>query len=324
MKEQLDLMNRLVIESLSDDNISDVHQFCEENIDHWSQTLYFFRLATLNDTNFDPKLTLIAKNSQDDIIAFFQGTTRKGIPFYQPKNILKFFVVKREFRRKGLATRLLKILFKKFKEGGHKGKIEPVCCPPDYWFPGVYSKHTAAIFWLKKCGFKKHRFVNRYRQNLIVDLEERNLPIDLAKKPPTELGKYRFQRITEDYFDQTYGFVKKHHGMGSWPKETELSFHHDPPTSFIAINKENDEVIGWATHSASYGGSFGPTGVLKELRGQGIGGLLLKWTLYDLKEMGYKQCIISWVTGNTVKYYSKVAGAYIGQVFWPMTGKIKI
>ncbi|MHA1340281.1 MAG: GNAT family N-acetyltransferase [Promethearchaeota archaeon] len=315
--------DELKLEKLSEENLKEVYNFCEENMDHWSQPFEYFRLASILDSEFNENLTIVARGKAGEIVGFFMGTTRKGIPFYQGKNILKFFVIKRQFRRQGLATWLLKQLYIKFKDLGLKGRIDALCSSPDYWFPGVNLKFTPALYWLIKNGFKKQR-VGGIRQNLYVELENNPyLKFDINNPPPSEWKKFKFMRVSERYFEPTYQFVKKHYGLGVWPEEVKLSFRNNPPTTFISVDKETDEIIGWATHSAHFNGSFGPTGVLKSLRGQGIGGILLNWTLYDLKQRGLKRCIIMWVVGNTVKYYSKVAGAYIGEVFWVMNGKIK-
>lgn len=322
--EQINFEQELILEELNEQNVAEIHDFCEKNVDRWSQSLYFFRKASLGDTSFNPRLTIIARNkSSHEIIAFFQGTTRKSLPFYQHGKLIKFCVVARKYQRKGVGTWMLHQLFARFKELGYKGKIGVFASTPDYWFPGIATFHTSALYWLKKNGFRGNRLgIDPFRQNLIVNFSDPNLPIKISEQPPTEKSNFRFQRITPEYFDKTYNFVKTHHGLGSWPAEVKLTFENNPPTTYIAIDKNTDEVVGWASHNAYFGGSFGPTGVLKSLRGQGIGGILFRWTQYDLYQMGYKQCRIMWVTGNTVKYYSKVAGAYIAEIYWVLTGKI--
>jgi len=102
-----------------------------------------------------------------------------------------------------------------------------------------------------------------------------------------------------------------------------MSFDNDPVTTFIARQKTTHEIVGWATHSAHYTGSFGPTGVLKSIRGGGIGGLLLRWCLYDIKSTFAKDTMtIMWVSGDTAKFYSKATGAVISQSFWVMTKRV--
>ncbi|MFX0100054.1 MAG: GNAT family N-acetyltransferase, partial [Candidatus Hodarchaeota archaeon] len=101
----------------------------------------------------------------------------------------------------------------------------------------------------------------------------------------------------------------------------QFSLEEEPYTTFIARNQEG-VLIGYASHSIGFEGTFGPTEVEKSERGKGIGGTLLKWCAYDLKEMGISQMVIRWVVGHNIHYYSKSLGARIGQVFWLMKKKI--
>lgn len=312
----------ITFEELNKENIKEVYDFCEKNVDHWSQPIHYFELASLNDTQFNPKLTIVARDSSKNVVAFFMGTRRKGMILKRDINVLKFFVVERKYREMNFATWLLHKLYKQFKSLGYKGRIKALTSPPDYWFPGVNVKHTAAIFWLKKNGFK-HRMLPflMYRQNIFVELNNpESTKIDLNKEPINEDELYKYIRITPDYFDKTYNFARKFH---DWSEEVKLSYRNDPPTTYIAVKKKTDSIVGFATFNAHFDGSFGPTAVLKSLRGQGIGGTLFKWTLYDLKQTGHERCQILWVVGNTVKFYSKVAGAYIGEILFPMDGKIR-
>ena len=105
-------------------------------------------------------------------------------------------------------------------------------------------------------------------------------------------------------------------------EEVKISLKLQPPTTFVAKNVKN-EIIGWATHSQFFPGSFGPTGVDASLRGKGIGTELFLWCLWDIKQNGFDTCEIMWVEGNTVKFYSKTIGAYISPIFYPMYKKIK-
>ncbi|MFX1556566.1 MAG: GNAT family N-acetyltransferase, partial [Promethearchaeota archaeon] len=182
---------------------------------------------------------------------------------------------------------------------------------PNYWQPGVDLRHTSLFFFLKKHGFKTYRM----RYNLTLSLE------NIKNIPKNNIEQYNFSRIQPKYFNKTYEFVKKQFPIGFWAQEVQLSYKNNPPTTFIAKDP-NDEIVGWATHSNLFPGSFGPTGVLKTLRGKGIGGELLSWCIWDMQQNGLETCTIMWVVGNTIKFYSKVLGAYIHPVFYPMGRKL--
>jgi predicted N-acetyltransferase YhbS len=182
---------------------------------------------------------------------------------------------------------------------------------PEYWQPGVDLRHTSLYFFLLKNGFKTHKM----RQNLRVDLRS------LLIKPLSIKGDFKIERIQTKDYKVLFNFVKKNFPAVTWAEEVQFTFENDPPTTFVAKNN-SDEIIGWASHSQVFPGSFGPTGVLTSLRGQAIGSELLYWCLWDIKRQNNDFCTIMWVDGDTIKFYSKAVGAYIHAIFIPMSLKI--
>ncbi len=305
-------METLQYEPLSEKNAPEVHEFCERETRFWSVPLETFKRFMLRDLDFNPDLTIIVRQGEK-LVGFVAAAKRKSM-VGGPRAMLKAIVVATEYRRKGYGTQLFNELAKRLKTIKLK-KVVAMCAPPDYWFSGVDVRHTPALFFFKTNKF--HKWGQRI--NLSVDLTSP----DLAQPPETRRGNYVYSRATAQDKAELIAFVQKHHGIGSWPLETEMVFENDPITNFIARDATTGMLVGWATHSCSFIGSFGPTGVLKDLRGQGIGGVLLRWCMHDLKTT-FKQntMIIRWVTGNTVKFYSKAVGAYISQVFWVMGRRV--
>jgi len=62
-------------------------------------------------------------------------------------------------------------------------------------------------------------------------------------------------------------------------------------------------------YECSRRGFFGPTGVLPELRGKGIGAALLLRCLESMREMGYAYAVIGGV--GPASFYEKVCGAFL-------------
>jgi hypothetical protein len=128
----------------------------------------------------------------------------------------------------------------------------------------------------------------------------------------------RAERVDEEEL-VTLSFMPKLYQLSFWPDEITLSFQKSPIPTFIAIDSSSEKIIGWASHSIQFPGSFGPTGVKKSERGQGLGKLLLKWCLWDLKtNFDLDQMIINWVQEDTAYFYSKSIGAYIYRLYWTM------
>ena len=61
-------------------------------------------------------------------------------------------------------------------------------------------------------------------------------------------------------------------------------------------------------------GWFGPMGTHPDLRGMGIGEILLKRCLQDMKEEGLEYSTIPWVA--PIAFYSHYCYAMIERVFW--------
>ena len=292
---------------LTEDNLKAVHELFERNELFYSIPLDYFRKGTLGDDGFDPELTLVLTDSNNNIIAALVAVNRAEYC------CIKALIVDNEFRRKGIGKEILKELIIRVKTKDKNIKfINFGASPPNYWFPGVDLRHTDLVFFLKKNRFKQ----NEIYQNLTVPLK----PLDL--KPLSESKGYYYERVQAKDFEELVEFVSKNFGHSVWPEEVKMSLQNDPPTTFIAKNMDH-QIVGFATHGLQFPGAFGPTGVLYSLQGKGIGSELLKWCLYDIKRSGLEKCIIMWVAINTIKFYSKSIGAYISPVFHEMIKKLR-
>ncbi|HHO55118.1 MAG TPA: N-acetyltransferase [Trueperaceae bacterium] len=99
-------------------------------------------------------------------------------------------------------------------------------------------------------------------------------------------------------------WVEKNYGQ-SWASEFEISFKTMPATNFIAIKAK--KIVGFAVYDATRKNFFGPTGVLEEMQGLGIGRVLLIASLTKMYENGYAYAIIGGV--GPVEFYQKTVGA---------------
>ena len=63
-----------------------------------------------------------------------------------------------------------------------------------------------------------------------------------------------------------------------------------PISCFVAV--QNQQIIGFACYDATALGFFGPTGVIEESRGKGVGKALLLACMLDMKLKGYGYAII--------------------------------
>lgn len=91
-----------------------------------------------------------------------------------------------------------------------------------------------------------------------------------------------------------------------WMWEAEKALMQNPGQCFIAV--KNKEVVGFACYDTTAPDYFGPTGVRKDMRGQGIGTVLLLCTLHAMRNAGYGYAIIGAV-GDAADFYQRVVGA---------------
>lgn len=312
---------KICFEPLSKENVSSVHRMCKESVRGISQTLKTFKFATIEDNRFDPNFTIVALNKSNEVIAFFMVVFRNSLFMKKRRKVavLKFFVVHKEWRLKGLGSKIFSILSDKIMGSEQKCffmKFEVMTSMPNYWYPGLNPEHTEAYFFLKKHGFKK----GNERVNLCLDLG------DLGENSPIRsVGNFEISRaIPEDRKELLrLKFMPRRYRWLFWSDEINLSFKKDPITTFVAKDKRTNEIIGWASHSIQFPGSFGPTGVSKKARGQGLGTILLYWCLWDIKsQYQLKNAKILWVVGNTIYFYLKSIGARICEFYWEMKKRI--
>lgn len=92
-----------------------------------------------------------------------------------------------------------------------------------------------------------------------------------------------------------------------WVTETDRAFIHLPVTAFVAVR--GPQICGFAAFEVTRRGFFGPTGVLEELRGRGIGAALLLRCLEAMRELGYAYAVIGGV--GPAAFYERTCGALV-------------
>lgn len=90
-----------------------------------------------------------------------------------------------------------------------------------------------------------------------------------------------------------------------WASEVEKAFCNSPVSGFVAV--QNNTILGFCCYEATAKAFFGPTGVVENMQGKGLGKLLLLEGLWGLQALGYAYGIIGGV--GPVEFYQKVVGA---------------
>jgi predicted N-acetyltransferase YhbS len=101
-------------------------------------------------------------------------------------------------------------------------------------------------------------------------------------------------------------FIRRNFGE-PWADEVSVGFANKPISVFLATMDR--KLVGFAAYECTRRGFFGPTAVISNARGRGIGRALLLASLGGLREMGYVYGIIGGV--GPVRFYQKTVGAIV-------------
>lgn len=135
--------------------------------------------------------------------------------------------------------------------------------------------------------------------------------VNLLRLPPlapllagVEQAGIRVRRAQAFEITIVRAFVSEHFSVG-WADEISVGFANKPVSVFIATRAST--VLGFAAYECTRRAFFGPTGVLQEERGRGLGTALLVAALWGLREMGYVYAIIG--SAGPTAFYTRAVGA---------------
>ena len=103
---------------------------------------------------------------------------------------------------------------------------------------------------------------------------------------------------------QVRGFVTENFGQ-AWADEIAVGLVRQPVTVFVALRE--GRLVGFAAYECTRKNFFGPTGVIEEERGRGLGRALLLAALGGLRELGYAYAVVGGV--GPAAFYERAVGA---------------
>ncbi|SFN87430.1 hypothetical protein SAMN05216386_2041 [Nitrosospira briensis] len=153
--------------------------------------------------------------------------------------------------------------------------------------------------------------------DLLVKLYE--LPEVRANLKDSVRGGVNFRRAMAYEKHQIVNWVGKHFGNG-WASECDVAFSNRPVSCHIAT--QSGAILGFACYDSTSRGMFGPIGVAKPSRGQGLGRNLLLSCLHAMAVMGYAYVIIGGTGSaefyrrvvNVVEIPDSIPGIYIDKL----------
>ncbi|MBC8029662.1 MAG: GNAT family N-acetyltransferase [Pyrinomonadaceae bacterium] len=92
-----------------------------------------------------------------------------------------------------------------------------------------------------------------------------------------------------------------------WADEISVGFANKPVSVYLAVVER--EIVGFAGYECTRRGFFGPSGVIENMQGRGVGKALLTASLWGLRELGYVYAIIG--RAGPIGFYEKTVGAIV-------------
>ncbi len=305
----------MVIKTFSEEYLEPAAKLCGISMEFDVMPDFLLQEKTFSDPDYNSKLTLLAFNSENELPAgFIQGIIRNfpaepSKPWKRKKKkigFIKLLCVHPDQRRKGIASKLYGKIEKKFIKAGVK-LVRVYESAPNYFMPGIDPMYTEAICFFERNGFKKFGDTS----NLSSYLAEQNFS---TEEEESRLQKKNIICKRAEVSEKRAVLAWLEKKFPEWVPEASEAFKNKPVTLFIARHKGS--VQAFSAHEVNNKGIgwFGPMGTDKSLHGLGIGGILLRKCLLDMKEMGYVKAIIPWV--GPIPFYMHYANAKVERVFW--------
>lgn len=247
-----------------------------------------------SDPDFDSDLALAA--TVGDVLAGFAV----GVARASSRAFVKLLAVHPDWQRRGIGRELLKTLEILLRLRG-ASSIRWLESAPNYLAPGIDRRNAAATAFVRAMGYSHVG-------------ETHNMTVDLAfelppANPPDRTVDMRRARVEDR--DRLVDFLTPR--WAAWIPEVLIALGNDPPSLFIAAR--NDGIVGFAAWDANNVGTgwFGPMGVDENNRGSGVGCVLLRQCLHEIRAQGLNSAIIPWVGPGG--FYERCAGAQADRDF---------
>ncbi|WP_218004541.1 GNAT family N-acetyltransferase [Microtetraspora niveoalba] len=175
--------------------------------------------------------------------------------------------------------------------------------PPCYAWPGIDVRYTAAACLVESLGYEQERVAWNMTADLSgVALDERSLADDVERLAGKGVAVHA---AGSGERDAVTAFVR-----GEWNESWAWEAEEATGLHYASLD---GEIIGFAAWGARPAW-FGPMGTAPAARGLGVGGVLLRRCLAEMRAAGLADAQISWV--GPLRFYSGVVGARAERVFW--------
>ena len=253
------------------------------------------------DPDFDPQMAWVSGEGQR-LDGFALGVERNG------KSYVKLLCVDPDRRNRGLGSRLLQTLEERFTQP----EIRVGESNPNYLVPGVDVRHTIGSLFLEKHGYSRFAETYNLQCELQDDSFEDRLPLGPPSFEPESIPVIHIERARPEHWSKLQQFLSQH--FPGWLYEVGRMLQNEPVSLHLAW--KDQQLLGFSGYDGNNVGHgwFGPMGTDPNQRGLGVGRILLRRCLADLKAQGRCHCIIPWV--GPYGFYARHSHSRIDRVFW--------
>ncbi|QSO55315.1 GNAT family N-acetyltransferase [Alicyclobacillus curvatus] len=258
-----------------------------------------FVKRVLVDPNFDAE-GLILYEENGTVAGFTLCIVRKlplsGADLEPENGWITAFFVHPEYQRKGIASKMFAAAEDFFKKKGRR-YIFFSSYAPNYFVPGMDTdRYPAGKAFLDKQGFHLLYPCVAMDKNLV----EFRVPEDVTKLEEMRQAEgYVFETLTPKYISQVVQFNDAKFNP-DWARAVREAVAQGVPLHQVLIAHKDERIVGFCMYGAydGVGERFGPFGVDEDLRGTGLGKILLYRCLRDMKARGLHSAWFLW-TGET-------------------------
>ena len=288
-------------------------QYEDKLLNLWNKELFFdninktiFENKALFDDNFDEELTLLAIE-EEKAIGFIMATKRK-FPYLErgleeKKAWINVFIIDHEYLNSEVPDYLYNYIENKLREKGVE-QIIYGAYSPNYFFYGLDDEHykeTAKL--LVNYVFKKketHYSMGRDLHGYSITEKIRDKINQLNEKG------YKFINFSYDYSLELLTFLKEEFG-GGWKRNALIAMQKRCATDrIILVLDKDDKICGFSMRAIDDNPMrFGPIGIAKAKRNEGIGSCLLHYSLSEMVKKGIYHMFFMTTDEDGRRYYQR-------------------
>ena len=258
-------------------------------------------------------LGLVAEDDAGEVAGVcFGSLSRLAVEGPRPGHV-ELLAVSRDARGRGTGRRLLSGMESLLREQGAAVALLRGN-PPAYVWPGVDARYTVMTCLAERAGYEKYRD----SVDMAVSLTGADLDTGPAQERLAAAG-IEVRRASAAEAGPIVDWLRQGPwGTSGWPDEVGAVLTGEPVLAGEPVRchvaSRDSGYVGFACHGVGRRGWFGPMGTDAAERQLGIGAVLLKRGLADMRAAGFDTARIGWV--GPLRFYARAVGARVERVYW--------